>query len=57
MLKAKNSTVQIIRKNAVREDISSADKLREAIMIEMTENEAPSTIGISYLKEELKRVF
>ena len=57
VLKAKNSTVQIIRKNAAREDISNADKLREAVMFEMTETEAPSTIAISYLKEELKRVF
>jgi hypothetical protein len=56
-LKAKNSTVQMIRKNALREDVADADKLREAIMIELTETEAPSNIAISYLKEELKRVF
>ena len=57
VLKAKNSTVQMIRKNALREDVADADKLREAIMIELTETEAPSNIAISYLKEELKRVF
>ena len=57
VLKAKNSTVQLIRKNALREDVADADKLREAIMIELTETEAPSNIAISYLKEELKRVF
>ena len=57
ILKAKNSTVQMIRKNALREDVADADKLREAIMLELTETEAPSTIAISFLKEELKRVF
>lgn len=57
VLKAKNSTVQMIRKNTLREDVADADKMREAIMIELTENEAPSTIAINFLKEELKRVF
>lgn len=57
ILKAKNSTVQMIRKNAIREDIVDADKLREAIMLELTEVESPSSIAISFLKEELKRVF
>ncbi len=57
VLKAKNSTVQLIRKNALREDVADADKMREAIMLELTETEAPSSIAINYLKEELKRVF
>lgn len=57
ILKAKNSTVQMIRKNAIREDIIDADKLREAIMFELTETESPSNIAISFLKEELKSVF
>ena len=57
ILKAKNSTVQMIRKNANREDIVDADKLREAIMLELTEVESPSNIAISFLKEELKRIF
>ena len=57
ILKAKNSTVQMIRKNAIREDILDADKLREAVMLELTEVESPSNIAIRFLKEELKRVF
>lgn len=55
--KAKNSTVQMIRQKSLEEEIPSAEKLREAILIELTENEAPSNIAISYLKEELKTVF
>jgi CMP-N-acetylneuraminic acid synthetase len=57
ILKAKNSTLQMIRKNALREDVADAYKMREAIMLELTEVEAPSSIAISFLKEELKRVF
>ena len=45
VLKAKNSTIQMIRKNALREDVADADKLREAILIELTEIEAPSSIA------------
>lgn len=55
--KAKNSTVQMIRQKSLEQDIPNAEKLREAILIELTENEAPSNIAISYLKEELKTVF
>jgi hypothetical protein len=55
--KAKNSTVQMIRQKSLEEDISNAEKLREAILIELTETEAPSAIAIHYLKEELKKVF
>ena len=46
----------MIRKNSLREDVADADKLREAVMIELTETEAPSNIAISYLKEELVRL-
>jgi hypothetical protein len=47
----------MIRKQALREEVADADKMREAIMLELTEVEAPSAIAVSYLKEELKRVF
>ena len=57
VLKAKNSTLQLIRKNVIRTDVADADKLREVVMIELTENEAPSAIAINYIKEELKKVF
>ncbi len=57
ILKAKNSSIQLIRKNALLETNTDAQKMREAILLELTENEAPSHIAIQYLKEELKRVF
>ena len=55
--KAKNSTIQIIRQKSLLEEVTTAEKLREAILIELTETESPSNIAISYLKEELKTVF
>ena len=55
--KAKNSTIQLIRKKSIEQEVTSAEKLREAILIEMTETEAPSAIAISYLKEDLKTIF
>lgn len=55
--KAKNCTAQMIRLKSMEEEILSAEKLREAILIALTESEAPSNIAISYLKEELKTVF
>ncbi|WP_320815702.1 hypothetical protein [Flavobacterium sp.] len=55
--KAKNSTIQLIRRKSIEKEIVSAEKLREAILIEMTETESPSVIAISYLKEDLKTIF
>jgi len=57
VMKAKNSIVQMIRQKSVEEEIVSAEKLREAILIDLTQNESPSAIAISYLKEDLKKVF
>lgn len=55
--KAKNSTIQMIRQKSVEEDVPNAEKLREAILLELTETESPSKIAINYIKEELKTVF
>ncbi|MFD2907672.1 hypothetical protein ACFSX9_02885 [Flavobacterium ardleyense] len=57
ILKAKNGITKMIRRNAIREDIADAEKLREAIMLELTEVESPSSIAISFIKGELKNVF
>ncbi len=55
--KSKNTTIQLIRNTSIREDVANASKLREAILMDLTENEAPSSVAIDFLKEELKRVF
>jgi hypothetical protein len=55
--KAKNSTIQMIRKKSLEVEIETPEKLREAILIELTETESPSNIAISYLKQDLKNIF
>jgi hypothetical protein len=55
--KAKNSIIQMIRQKSLETTIENADKMRQAILIDLTENESPSVIAISFMKEELKRFF
>ncbi len=55
--KAKNSTIQTIRQTALDSEISSIEKYREHILLNLTQTEAPSVIAINFIKEELKRVF
>lgn len=50
---AKNATIQIIRKTNRSERITSADKLRETILNDLLENQPPSNIALSYLKNEV----
>jgi hypothetical protein len=54
--KTKNTTVQLIRKNLLNPEITNANQLREAILRELTEMEAPSSVAITFLKEELKNI-
>lgn len=54
--KSKNTTVQLIRNTSLKMDIANASKLREGILKELIEMEAPSSIAINFLKEELKNV-
>jgi len=54
--KSKNTTVQLIRKTSLNAEITNASQLREAILRELLEMEAPSSVAISYLKEELKNI-
>ena len=54
--KSKNTTVQLIRKTSLNAEIKNASQLRESILRELLEMEAPSSVAISYLKEELKNI-
>jgi hypothetical protein len=54
--KSKNTTVQLIRNTSLKMDIANASQLREGILKELIEMEAPSSIAINFLKEELKNV-
>ena len=53
ILTAKNTIVQNIRKNALREDVTSADALRETILKQLVEQETPTSLALAYLKKEV----
>lgn len=55
--KVKNTTIQMIRQKSLEEEVPTAEKLREAILIELTQNDSACAIAISYLKEDLKKIF
>lgn len=50
---AKNATIQLIRKAGLSEKTDSADKLREVILTEMMEREAPSEVALVFIKKEI----
>lgn len=49
---AKNTTIQNIRKTTMNERVDSANKLREVILSDLLDKQAPSFVALSYLKEE-----
>lgn len=50
---AKNATIQIIRKTNMSERVINADKLREAILNDLLENQPPSSVALNYIKNEV----
>jgi len=53
---AKSSTIQIIRRTNNSEHIDSANKLREAILSDLLSNQSPSSIAMSFLKNEISDI-
>ncbi|MES2811769.1 MAG: hypothetical protein V4670_04795 [Bacteroidota bacterium] len=56
ILTAKNTLIQNIRKTAMSDKITNADKLREAILSNMMEQESPTNIALAYLKKEVTQI-
>ncbi len=54
--KSKNTTVQLIRNTSIKTEIANANQLREAVLRSLTEMEAPSSLAINFIKEELKNI-
>lgn len=50
---AKNATIQLIRKATLLEKTNSANKLREIVLTEMMERQAPSHTALAYIKDEV----
>jgi hypothetical protein len=57
ILSAKNTTIQIIRQTTLNKEINSSQNLREAILTELGNNQAPSTFALEFLKNELLGIF
>ncbi|WP_299391913.1 hypothetical protein [uncultured Gelidibacter sp.] len=54
---AKNATIQLIRKSSLSEKTDTADKLREVVLNEMMDKRAPSDAALSYIKQEVSKMW
>ncbi|MFD1061985.1 hypothetical protein ACFQ1Q_01905 [Winogradskyella litorisediminis] len=54
---AKNSTIQLIRKSAMLEKTDSAQKLREVILSDLMEKQAPSATALALIKSEVSELW
>jgi hypothetical protein len=54
---AKNGVIKIIRKSNRNDKITTADKLREAILTEMVEKPSPTLIALSYIRNEVSKLW
>jgi len=53
---AKNATIGIIRKTGLRENIDSAEKLREVILTNLMDQAAPTDAALEFVKKEVKNI-
>ena len=54
---AKNATIQVIRKAAMNEKTTSADKLREAVLSEYIDKQTPSANALGHIKKEIQELW
>ncbi len=57
ILKAKNSIITQIRRFSIEGEVKTGEELRTKLLQELTQTESASAVAISFIKEELKRVF
>ncbi|SEP58136.1 DUF7935 family protein [Flavobacterium urocaniciphilum] len=57
VMKAKNNIISQLRNTSISGEIKSGDELRTKVLQELTQSESASAVAISFIKEELKRVF
>lgn len=53
---AKNATIGIIRKTGQRENIDSAEKLREVILTNLMDQAAPTDAALEFVKKEVRNI-
>lgn len=51
---AKNATIGIVKKHELKDDLKTAQELKEAILTTMITAESPSYVAMSFLKEEVR---
>lgn len=51
---SKNATIQMLRKTALKPEITDANKLRETVLRDSFENPAPSVVALQFIKNEVK---
>jgi len=56
IITAKNTIIQNIMQTNLSEKVDSAQKLRETILNDLLESQSPSTIALSFLKNEVKGI-
>lgn len=54
---SKNAIAQMIRTAAANSEVDTAEQLREKILKESVENDNPTQVALSYLKNEVKSIF
>jgi len=57
ILTAKNTTIQLIRHSSRNEDVADTQQMREHILKQLLEREAPSDVALDYIKNEVRKVF
>lgn len=54
---SKNGVIKIIRKANMSDKITTADQLREAILTDMVEKPSPTLIALSYMRNEVSKLW
>jgi hypothetical protein len=54
---SKNATINNIRKTAAKEEITTADELRQNILSSLLEQQPPSETGLAYIKKEVRNLW
>lgn len=57
ILTAKNATIQMIRMAAKKETIANANQMRELILNDLLEKQAPSNAALAFIKNEVSELW
>lgn len=57
IMTAKNATIQMIRMAAKKETITNAQQMRELILNDLLEKQAPSNAALAYIKTEVSELW